>query len=506
MASASNNNNNNEEYQLTSTTAPGKVFSSRADLAAHYKSDWHRYNLKRREAGLPVLLEGDFQARLEAAKALRQDKQAGKDHLKRNKKKFHGRKKQSLQGSVQVLQAPAYDRIKEKEQQQELKDNKESEQAAEGDTAEESTDVTPSGPTPQQLAEEAAIEIDPRQCLFDRHLSADVKANADRMHRKYGFFIPDQEYLSDLEGLLGYCHEKIKLGHVCLYCQRIFTTWQGCQKHMISVRHCKLRYEAGVDLEDLSVFYDFAEADVDFLQRHKPKESASEGMELDNEEKQELENGNDDEWEDITDDEDEMDVEMDQGSIDNDEDNSLYDGYEEEIANMGFDVTPLGELIFPDGRIIGHRSLRRYYKQRAPRQQDSTAVVAARTAAGERLYRGRVYNINQTPSTAAVSEENALALTRAGITPGLAVGRAGKGILVPAGPGGNFSQLSLYRYRAAVRKQRRGEMKGQKIFNKSSQNINRMDKKGMFFIIIHRRSFGRILVKLTLFLLAPLPC
>ena len=56
---------------LTSTTAPGKTFDTRKDIADHYKSDWHRYNLKRREAGLPMLREEDFKARLEAALALR---------------------------------------------------------------------------------------------------------------------------------------------------------------------------------------------------------------------------------------------------------------------------------------------------------------------------------------------------------------------------------------------------------------------------------------------------
>ena len=75
--------------------------------------------------------------------------------------------------------------------------------------------------------------------------------------------------LVDREGLVGYCHEKIKLGHVCLFCQKIFTTWQGCQKHMISTSHTKLRYENGVDLEEFTVFYDFREADAEFLGRHK---------------------------------------------------------------------------------------------------------------------------------------------------------------------------------------------------------------------------------------------
>eukprot|EP00525_Craspedostauros_australis_P013481 CAMPEP_0198121600 /NCGR_PEP_ID=MMETSP1442-20131203/32568_1 /TAXON_ID= /ORGANISM="Craspedostauros australis, Strain CCMP3328" /LENGTH=86 /DNA_ID=CAMNT_0043780441 /DNA_START=21 /DNA_END=277 /DNA_ORIENTATION=- len=62
----------------------------------------------------------------------------------------------------------------------------------------------------------------------------------------------------------------------------------------------------------------------------------------------------DDGWEDMSDD----------GNNDDDDDEALYRGYEEEIARFGLDVTALGELVFPDGRIIGHRALKKYYDQR----------------------------------------------------------------------------------------------------------------------------------------------
>merc|ERR1719329_1365467 len=72
---------------LTSTTAPGKAFESRGELQDHYKSDWHRYNLKRRDAGLPMLNEEDFTVRYEAAVALRKEREgreerSGVDHRK----------------------------------------------------------------------------------------------------------------------------------------------------------------------------------------------------------------------------------------------------------------------------------------------------------------------------------------------------------------------------------------------------------------------------------------
>ena len=39
---------------LTCATAPGVYFDSRDDLKAHYQTDWHRYNLKRKARGGPT--------------------------------------------------------------------------------------------------------------------------------------------------------------------------------------------------------------------------------------------------------------------------------------------------------------------------------------------------------------------------------------------------------------------------------------------------------------------
>ncbi len=39
---------------LSCQTAPGVQFATVDDLKAHYKSDWHRYNLKRKARALGV--------------------------------------------------------------------------------------------------------------------------------------------------------------------------------------------------------------------------------------------------------------------------------------------------------------------------------------------------------------------------------------------------------------------------------------------------------------------
>merc|ERR1712238_318236 len=95
-----------------------------------------------------------------------------------------------------------------------------------------------------------------------------------------------------------------------------------------------------------------------------------------------------------------------------------------------------------DGRVVGHRALRRYYKQKLRHTKtNKPSVVAAQKASTERMYEGRVVNINQHK----LKHDE--------------VNGAGRGILVAVGAvgGGEFSTLSLYRYRAAVRKERRGD-------------------------------------------------
>mmetsp|Transcript_52207 Transcript_52207/g.156692 ORF Transcript_52207/g.156692 Transcript_52207/m.156692 type:complete len:495 (-) Transcript_52207:392-1876(-) len=471
---------------LTSTTAPGKIFASRAEVAQHYKCDWHRYNLKRREAGLPMIAERDFNARLEAALAARKEREerergAGRGHLKdKNGKKGGGKKnKKGGKGKSNIGKRlgggeAAVVPSEEGENASEPMDAQQEERPAQEGEPEEN----PEEGSMEEEAEEKEEEppkIDPYQSLFDNSTFPTLQLNLAHMSKSYGFFVPDSEYLTDLEGLLGYCHEKVKLGHTCLYCQKTFSSWEGCRRHMVDSRHCKLRYERGIDLEEFDVFYDFNEADQEFLTSAPRRKKKAGGKKDEGEEgpdEEYMDEGEDDdsaEWEDVSDDE---------GMEEEDEDEEgLYRGYEDELATHGYDITPLGELVFPDGRIVGHRGLSRYYKQTVRGPSDRAAVVAARRANGERVWAGRVYDTRSGMDDQ--NRESSLALMRAGLDPASARagGRSAQGILVNA-QGGGFTTLSLYRYRAAVRKSRRDEDKGRRLKHRNlGMNINRMDKK-----------------------------
>lgn len=239
--------------ELTCQTAPGVTFPDRVSLQEHYRSDWHRYNLKRKVAGLPPLNHAQFEARKAAAQAAHAQGQgsAKQDHVKPSKKEKVARRRQrqesgsetSSLSSVQPPPPPPSGFVRRgaaaaeaSEEEWETEEELDEEEAAEAAQVQE-TDVTTS--------------------LFDNHKSADLDAALAYMQKTYGFFIPDPEYIADLEGLVEYLHQKVRLGRCCLFCERTFRTVAGVQRHMVDKAHAKIRYEDQADMDELSDWYDF---------------------------------------------------------------------------------------------------------------------------------------------------------------------------------------------------------------------------------------------------------
>jgi hypothetical protein len=163
--------------------------------------------------------------------------------------------------------------------------------------------------------------------IFDDAEFESVEECLSHMESKFGFFIPEREYMTDLNGFLVYLGEKVKLGGICLYCQKQFRPGRPLQNHMQSKSHCKIAYEEGVDMDEFEDFYDFSSS--------YGESAAVEGQEGDD----------------------------------------LDEELEEED---GLEITATGELLLTDGRRIGHRAFRRYYKQRYNPVDTRDAVTAQR--------------------------------------------------------------------------------------------------------------------------------
>jgi pre-60S factor REI1 len=76
------------------------------------------------------------------------------------------------------------------------------------------------------------------------------------MSQAHSFFIPDSEYLFDIESFLSYLFVIISVFHECLLCGSLRSTKFAVQDHMRGKGHCR------VDLEDeqnqFKQFYDFS--------------------------------------------------------------------------------------------------------------------------------------------------------------------------------------------------------------------------------------------------------
>lgn len=161
--------------------------------------------------------------------------------------------------------------------------------------------------------EKPPLPVGPHICIFSNKTFDTTDDCVAHMATEYGFFIPDSEYLTDLDGLLTYLGEKVKLGHLCLYCHKMFVDGHAVQNHMVSKSHCKIAYETEIDESELCDFYDFS---------------------------------------------------------------STYEDAASDEEDETMEVTHTGELKLPDGKVLGHRQFRVYYKQYY-RPTDERAPVLA---------------------------------------------------------------------------------------------------------------------------------
>ena len=105
--------------------------------------------------------------------------------------------------------------------------------------------------------ETPSTEVPINRCLFCNYDSPSLKLSVMHMTKFHGLFIPEQPYLVDLEGLIGYLYQKITVLHECLYCHKFKTSTSGIQTHMRDKGHCMIAFESEEEMIEVGQFYDF---------------------------------------------------------------------------------------------------------------------------------------------------------------------------------------------------------------------------------------------------------
>lgn len=96
-----------------------------------------------------------------------------------------------------------------------------------------------------------------KTCLFCNYDSPTVPLNVVHMERIHSMFIPERQYLVDLDGLIGALQQRIQEFHECLYCGKMKNTAIAVQTHMRDKGHCKIPYSSEDEQVDIGDYYDF---------------------------------------------------------------------------------------------------------------------------------------------------------------------------------------------------------------------------------------------------------
>lgn len=393
----------------------------------HMQSDWHRYNLKRRVASLPPLTseifaekvlankataaataaKASFEKRCDACEKNFYSEGAFINHLRSQKHRLlaarlnakGGNETDSLVDSTFSLGEPmenastttesTVDGGREDGPDLELDAVVNGMKEADLQDHPSETPAAANG-TPDHEYEHKA---DLQQCLFCNYTSPTVDLNLNHMGRQHGFFIPEREYLVDLNGLINYLSETIMVLHQCLFCHKSVHTASGVQTHMRDRGHCMIAYDTEEEQMEVGEFYDFRSTYSDEETEGEDEEETANGgvrLGVKRATKTMVQNA----------DGEDVDMEDDEGwesdstvsSVPTDEITSVpieYQNHKHEKLGLhrhhshkdprphrnsdGYHShahhTPTAvyhddyELHLPSGRTAGHRSLRTYYRQ-----------------------------------------------------------------------------------------------------------------------------------------------
>lgn len=96
-----------------------------------------------------------------------------------------------------------------------------------------------------------------QRCLFCNYDSPNMKLNVMHMTKFHGLFIPEHTYLVDLEGLVKYLQAKIIENYECIYCHKLKGSMHGVQTHMRDLGHCMIAFETTDEMIEIGQYYDF---------------------------------------------------------------------------------------------------------------------------------------------------------------------------------------------------------------------------------------------------------
>lgn len=298
------------------------IFENAEAQRAHYQSDWHRYNLRRKVADLPPVTETTFASRLDLldkeTATIKAAQVSRTFECTACKKTFNSEK--SFENHIKSrkhLDAASTDRVLPIVRQKTANDDskKPTDMYLDNDATEEQ--IKAALDSKLTLARRLAAE----ECIFCNRSFETFESNMEHMAKDHSLYIPDLDFIDDLTGLVRYLADKVSVAFCCLYCpssRQPFHSLESVRRHMVDKGHLKIRFD-DEGMDELADFYNYEEV--------------------------------------VSDDGDDSFVDVD---INGEEDSEDYGSGKDEYLYVSPDGT---ELVLSSGKRIGHRAYRIYYKQ-----------------------------------------------------------------------------------------------------------------------------------------------
>lgn len=296
------------------------------------KSEWHRYNLKRRVADLPRLSLQVFMEKVALnSNVVREEdeygfpvhakKESGERQLtKKDLKRLNSEMKRAPGAEVDPETASVDTDITTGSQfslgdsladdRTETESNIETESAADSDRLSEFELISEGDYL--DIDEDSYDVFEKNNCIYCNVPHDSMDLALEHMFKGHGLYIPDQKYLVDVAGLIEFLWQIISLDHECICCGFQGKNLESIQDHCVSKAHCRMPYEYPGQKLFFANFYQYPQTEAETA--------------------------------------------------------------EAKIDDLGI------ELALPGGYKIGHRSMRRYYKQNLKLQvvrKESRDTVAA---------------------------------------------------------------------------------------------------------------------------------
>ncbi|CRG98169.1 zinc finger protein, putative [Plasmodium gallinaceum] len=205
----------------------------------HFKSEWHKYNLKRKLLNLNSINELTFNEKLKNLKINQENKEEKENN--NHKKNSNNNKKK-----------------KEKKSNSEFYNHKKLNNTSDFNKIKYATK--------EDILLKKNVKYDnPLVCFFDNRIFNSIEENIKHMNDDHTFFIPDEKYVTDIKKIILTIGKKIYEENMCIYCFKYSKCVKSIQEHMICKGHTKIHDDFFVFIEK---YYDFSKTYVDLLNKY----------------------------------------------------------------------------------------------------------------------------------------------------------------------------------------------------------------------------------------------